>query len=83
MRSFDQPVEVDCYSGYKAGERPIRFRTGGAVFEIERILDQWYTPEGQCFRVHTARGDFLLRYESDIDHWILAPSRTRSRKDPR
>jgi len=82
MRSFDQPLEVECYSGYKADERPIRFRTGGAVFEIERILDQWCTPDGPCFRVRTSRGDYVLRHYVEVDTWTLAPSRARSRKDP-
>lgn len=82
MRSFDQPVEVDCYSGYKADERPVRFRAGGAAFQIERILDQWYTPDGQCFRVRTARGDFVLRHYVEVDVWTLEPSRARIRKDP-
>lgn len=82
MRSFDQPVEVDCYSGYKADERPIRFRAGGAVFEIERILDQWRTPDGQCFRIRAAGGDYILRHYDSVDLWTLHPSRARFRKDP-
>lgn len=82
MRSFDQPVEVICYSGYKGDERPVRFRAGGAVFEIERILDQWRTPDGQCFLVRTAGGDYTLRHYSDADAWTLEPSRARFRKDP-
>lgn len=81
MRSFDQPLEVECYSGYKADERPIRFRTGGAVFEIERILDQWCTPDGPCFRVRTSRGDYILRHYSEVDIWTLTPSPARFRKD--
>lgn len=84
MRSFDQAggaVEVDCYSGYRGDERPVRFRAGGAVFEVEEILDQWRTPDAGCFKVRTARGDYILLHHTISDTWTLEPCPARTRKD--
>jgi hypothetical protein len=38
-------IRVECYSGRKADERPIRFWLGDGVLFIESIVDQWYRPD--------------------------------------
>jgi hypothetical protein len=35
-------VEVDCYSGYEADERPVRFGLDRHEYQVEELLDQWY-----------------------------------------
>jgi hypothetical protein len=35
-------VEVDRYSGYKADERPVRFRLDGHEYQVGELLDQCY-----------------------------------------
>ena len=36
-------LEVECYSGFKADERPVRFRLDERQYLIEEIVDQlWY-----------------------------------------
>ncbi len=47
----EMQVEVDCYSGYKADERPVRFRLGGHEYQVEELLDQWYGQNDVFFKV--------------------------------
>src|SRR5580700_2193283 len=35
-------LRVECYSGNKADERPVRFYLGEQLRMVEEILDQWY-----------------------------------------
>jgi hypothetical protein len=84
MRPFDaadQTLAVECYSGYKGDERPVRFRISGAEFEIDRILDRWYTPEGACFRVRAGGAIFILRCFPDSGAWTLEPCPACRKRD--
>jgi hypothetical protein len=38
-------LEVNCYSGRKADERPVRFRLDKRGYTVEEVLDQWYGPD--------------------------------------
>ena len=67
-------VEVECYSGRKPDERPVRFRLGGHEYMVEEVLDQWYGPEGVIFKVRADDGNvYILRHEtSELDaDWSL------------
>jgi hypothetical protein len=69
-------LKVECYSGYKADERPVRFsfqgKSGGHVFEVRDVLDQWYGADYQCFRVLADDGNFyVLRHQQEEDIWLL------------
>jgi hypothetical protein len=35
----EMKLEVDCYSGRKADERPLRFRLDGHEYLVEEVLD--------------------------------------------
>ncbi len=69
-------LQVDCYSGYKADERPLRFsfadKPGGQVFEVKEVLDQWYGVGYHCFKV-LANDDnlYILRHQLPEDNWVL------------
>jgi hypothetical protein len=73
------PVNVDCYSGYKADEYPRKFIWDHIDFEIIGIIDRWY--EGyrnsarqtvHYFKVKTElKGCFLLKHEMEKDRWFL------------
>ena len=55
-------IEVVCRSGYKADERPIRFRLGDRDYMVEELLDQWYGPEDIFFKVRADDGNaYILR----------------------
>ena len=38
-------LDLECYSGRKADERPVRFQMGEHPYLVEEILDQWYGPD--------------------------------------
>ncbi len=71
-------IKVECYAGYKADERPIRFRLvnaseqAGSVLEVKKILDQWYGPGYQCFRLRADdKHVYVLRHDLNEDTWTL------------
>jgi hypothetical protein len=37
-----EPVQIECYSGYRSNERPIAFTFQGCRQEVSEILDRWY-----------------------------------------
>ena len=65
-------VEVETYSGFKADERPLRFRLGSHWLSVYEVLDRWYDPEAIYFRVRA--GDaalYILRHHQVTDTWTL------------
>ena len=69
----DQVVCVECYSGHKADERPLRLKLNDRVREVVAIEDRWYSPGATYFRVLLDDGDrYLLRHEEAQDVWSLA-----------
>ena len=77
-------LKVECYSGQRADERPLRFAFGEAgapMYEVEEVLDQWYGVEYQCFKVRANDGNvYILRHEIKGDRWQLESFR---REEPR
>ena len=37
-------LRVECYSGYRSFERPLRFWMRGRRFDVMEIEDRWYSP---------------------------------------
>ena len=75
-------MRVECYSGYRADQRPLRFVLRGHTFEIMDVEDQWYSPGAIYFRVRTEDGDyFVLRHDQAQDVWSLDAFRS-SRDHP-
>lgn len=73
-------VNVECYSGRKADERPIRFRLEGKQYVVEAVLDQWYDPESIFYKVHADDGNLYILREltSTPDRtWDLVSFRQR------
>jgi hypothetical protein len=67
-----QRTEVECYAGYRADERPVRFKLGEQTLEIEEVEDRWYSPGETYFRVRVAGGDrYVLRQVAAQDIWTL------------
>ncbi len=66
-------IQVDCYSGYKADERPLRMHLADRTIQIVAIEDRWYSPGATYFRVLVEGGDrYVLRHEEAQDVWSLA-----------
>ncbi len=50
-------LEVECYSGHKADERPVRFRLDGHEYLVEELVDQWYGQDAGFFKVRADDGN--------------------------
>jgi len=65
-------IYVDAYSGFKANERPSQFVLDEEIYEIAKVLDQWYEPSATYFKVQSTEGKtYLLRYDQETDEWSL------------
>jgi hypothetical protein len=72
-------VGVECYAGYKGGERPVRFFLGERRYEVEEILDQWYGPDHAFFRLRADDGNtYILRHSPSaaVEAWTLESFRS-------
>ena len=55
-------AQVQCYSGRKADERPVRFQLGHHDYVVEEVLDQWYGPDDSFYKVRADDGNlYILR----------------------
>jgi hypothetical protein len=71
-------VRVECYSGHKADQRPIKFWLGDAVLFVESVEEQWYGPEAVYFRVHADDGNtYVLGHNEVTDDWTLESFRSQ------
>lgn len=67
-------ITVECYSGYKGSERPLRFRAEGKEYIVKEIAGQWRGPDGMFFRVKANDGNlYILRLEmtTGAETWTL------------
>ena len=75
-------LEVECYSGRKAEERPLRFRLEGHPYVVEEVLDQWYGPDDVFYKLRADDGNlYILKKETSTPDgvWSLVSFR-QSRK---
>ncbi len=71
-------LEVDCYSGRIADERPVRFRIDEHEYLVEEILDRWYGPDDAFYKVRADDGNlYILRQETSTPEgrWHLVSFR--------
>lgn len=74
----EKRVRVECYSGYKAEERPVRVWLGDTALEVEQIEDRWYSPGFSFYRIVVGGGDrYVLRRDDAQDVWTLEAFRAR------
>ena len=65
-------VKVECYSGYKANQRPLTFSLGKKNMKVKAIMDQWYGPDHSYFKVLAEDANiYILRYSEIDDQWQL------------
>jgi len=58
-------LSVECYSGRKADERPVRFRLEGRQYVVETVLDHWYDPKSVSYKVRADDGNlYILRQQT-------------------
>ncbi|MFQ5663923.1 MAG: hypothetical protein ACE5HL_08835 [Terriglobia bacterium] len=67
-------LRVECYAGHKADQRPLCFYLRERRYQVEEVLDQWYSPEDIYFRVRADDGNiYILRHNENAcdDAWTL------------
>ena len=74
----NRPLQVRCYSGFKANERPLSFTLCGRELLVMDIEGSWFEEDETsrerraCFRVRADDGDlYLLSCDEKRDDWIL------------
>jgi hypothetical protein len=74
----NHPVQVKCYSGFKANERPLSFYIFDREFLVMDIEGSWFEEDETskqrraCFRVRADDGDlYLLSCDEKRGDWIL------------
>jgi len=74
-------LKVECYAGYRADERPLRFTpqtAGGRTYEVKEVLEQWHGVGYRCFKVRADDNNlYMLRHQEDKDVWTLDSFRRR------
>jgi hypothetical protein len=69
---MEQIVEVQCYAGRKADERPVRFRIGDRDYIVEEIIEQWYGPDDSFYKARADDGNvYLLRRRTSTGTWSI------------
>jgi hypothetical protein len=72
-------IRVECHSGYKANERPIKFWVSERVLFVESIEEQWYGPDALYFRIQADdENSYVLSYDQTSDTWSLESVRARN-----
>jgi hypothetical protein len=76
-------IKVECYSGYRADQRPLQFTLGGKVLMVKEVEDQWYSPAAMYFRVCADDDNlYILRHDETTDRWSLHAFRVDAHLDP-
>src|SRR5271165_3118361 len=84
VRMGEMKLEVDCYSGRKADERPVRFRLEGYQYLVEEIMDQWCGPHDAFYKVRADDGNlYILRRDTSTPEgtWHLVSFRQLPREN--
>ena len=69
-------LQVECYSGHKGDESPVRFRLDDRKYTVEEILDQWYGPDHVYFKCSVDDGNLcILRRSVPDGPWELVSFR--------
>lgn len=67
-----EPIRVECYAGYKANQEPRVVHLGDRRLVVLEIVDRWYDPAADYFRVRLDDGQScLIRYDREADCWEL------------
>lgn len=60
-------LQVECYSGRKAEERPALFRIDRQEYKVEEVIDKWYGPDEAWFKVRADDGNtYILRHRTCV-----------------
>lgn len=67
-----EDIRVECYSGYRGEETPLRFWFGTRCVEARQVLDRWLAPDHRYFKVLGSDGSlYILRHDPYGNTWAL------------
>ena len=72
-------LNVQCSSGRKGDERPVRFQREGQDYLVEEVLEQWHGPDAEFFKVRADDGKlYILRHGTpgEAEEWTLESVRS-------
>ena len=56
-------VKVECFTGRRGDERPVRFKLRDRDYMVEEVLDHWDGSDGTFFKVRADDGNlYILRH---------------------
>ena len=64
-------LKVSCYAGYERNDLPQNFMLNGRVRNIDRVIDQWLSPDHRYFKVESDGATYILRQDMDSLDWEL------------
>jgi hypothetical protein len=65
-------IRVECYSGHKSNERPVRFFLGDRELEVKELVDRWYGEDHEYFKLLADDGNtYILKFQRPGDRWDL------------
>ncbi len=73
-------IEVECQTGYRGEERPVRFRLEGREYVVQEVVDQYYGPEHIFFKIRADDcHEYVLRHQTSVPDgsWDLISFRER------
>lgn len=77
----EQIVNVECYSGYRADERPLRIVLKAQTLKVMEVEDRWYSPGATFFRVLVENGDrYVLKRDDAQNQWSLTAYRAAGKR---
>ena len=67
-----ETLQVECYAGYRADERPTALILGERRIAVQEILDRWLGEDHAYFKVTGDDGArYILRRDDRRGHWEL------------
>ncbi len=70
--SFMNHLRVDCYSGYRGEETPLRFWLDARCVTVLKVLDRWLAPDHRYFKLlGDDHGAYILRHDPYADVWEM------------
>ena len=70
--STSNKINVRCYSGYKADERPVSVSIGNKLLNGGELIDQWYGPDYSYFKIRADDGNtYILKHDEFKDEWEM------------
>ncbi len=65
-------IKVEAYSGHRAAERPRSITIGRRTLVVTGILDRWYGPNYEYFKLSADDGCvYIIRHDNVTDLWEL------------